>query len=237
MIRYGLIGVGIAALIAAYAIAANESLSRGGRFVALVIAGGVVLAGWPGLAVFEPVARRRPLRLHWGKPVIESGAAVPAAPSVLPDEIPVRAELRLLPTLGALVASVVAAPVLGVIGYALAGSASDDGGFLVYPALVGAVWVAARSLIRIVTRGRAVVLTGDEVRLGAALGYLPELRLSRSAVEAIGASSRQPALVAFVTRSGRRFDVAADQLEDQALPNYVAAVWPEVPWTALPESV
>ena len=69
------------ALLAMYSVAGNEGLGRSARFALLVALGGTVLVGWPGTALAQPYAERRPQRMKWGKPTVADTAQIQGSPA------------------------------------------------------------------------------------------------------------------------------------------------------------
>ncbi len=232
-LRLALLAAGGAALLAMYAVAGDESLSRTTRFLVLAALGGLVLVGWPGTGLTQPYEERRPVRSRWGKPPRPDASGVPgtAPQPIRPDVMPVSFALDIRNSLLALGGSIVAGAVLGVLGYAVAGSAApEEGGFLLYVGLAGALLTTLRAALRVLTAGNAIAVDDQRLTLGPALGYIPPLTIARASTAAFESSNGREPKLAILTTNGRRFEIRTDHLRGSGLPHYLAALWPEVPW-------
>lgn len=232
VLRYALLAFGVAALLVMYLVAGDESFGRAGRFGLLAALGLAAMIGWPGTALAQPFDQRRPLRIRSGKPPRPNGdPAQPPGPRS-PASLPVNVARNRASTFGALAAATAAALVLGGAGYALAGSASSNGaGLGFYIGFGAAVLVAGRSMVRLVTSGRAVVLDDAAIILGPALGYTPSHRIDRLSVANIESSLQPEPKLTLINNAGRRFEIRTDLLADPDLAGYVAALWPDVAWS------
>jgi len=158
-----------------------------------------------------------------------SGFSCPKA--IDPESVPVTIALDTRNSLITLGGSIALGLVLGILVYAVAGSVSpDEGGFLLFVGVAGAILLGARSIFRIAAAPGAVVLDNEGITLGPALGYIPQLTIARSSVAAIETVDGQEPMVAVVTNTGRRYEVRTDQMRGAELPNYLAALWPDVAW-------
>ncbi len=231
MLRYALIAAGVAALIAMYTVAENESLNRIERFSLLVLLGGLVLVGWPGLAITQQYANRRPLRMKWGKPSQPDASERRRPEPISPDTVPVTVAISPRNSLMAIGGAVALGSVLGIFGYALAGTAgSDQGGFVLYVGVAGAILIALRAAFRIITGRQALRVDDRGITLGPALDYVPPLTIGRSAVTSVEMTGGGEPKLTILTEAGRRYETRLDQLRAADLPNHLAVLWPEVTW-------
>ncbi len=233
LLRLALLAAGGAALLAMYAVAGDESLSRNTRFLVLVALGGLVLVGWPGTALTQPYEERRPVRSRWGKPPRSDTSSVAGAapPPIRPAAAPVSAALDIRNSLLALGGSIAAGAVLGVLGYGVAGSAApEEGGFLLHVGVAGALLMMLRAALRVLTAGGAVAVDDQRLTLGPAIGHIPPLTIARASAAAFENSNGREPKLAILTANGRRFEIRTDHLRGSDLPHYLAALWPEVPW-------
>ncbi len=122
--------------------------------------------------------------------------------------------------------------VFGAVGYALAGSATENGaGLLVYLLAAVAIWFTARFTVKALLRRNALRVTPESATIGPGLGYIPALEISRQSVRGIE-FSQDKALIAFVTDT-RRFEVGTSFLDNHELAGQIAGLWPEVSWHEL----
>ncbi len=87
-----------------------------------------------------------------------------------------------------------------------------------------------RSLVRLVTASRAIVVDGNRITIGAALGFLPPIRLDRSELAAIVDAREVNGALHFVVDANTGYRIRADHLSDpEAVLPFFATWWPEVP--------
>lgn len=232
-IRIGLLVMALLAVMASFAVAADDAVTRSQRFLALASLSLVaVIAFGLGEDVIQGYTKRRPLRLRWGKPATELEPAIDGPQRVLPDEWRVTSGLRYSKLIAGLAASLAAVLILGVLGYAWAGSASQYGsGLFLYVALAVAVWLTFRFLIKALFGRRVIEVHADRVTLGIGAGYLPPLTIARQEVVGIEIS-REREVIAFVTRT-RRFELSTSMIDNPELAAQLAGLWPDVTWHEL----
>lgn len=229
--RLLMLAAAVVAVVLSFSVAADSDLDAATRFLSLTALAAVALTGLPGLDIIQAYVRRRPLRLRWGKPAADAPPPIRPPLRILPSEDPIILPLSLSRSIAGFAASAAFAVIFGTIGFALARTASADGGLLIYLFFAAAVWLAVRYGIRLATHRRALIVSSEGARLGAALGYLPPLNLDRASISAIEMSAEPPMLV--LVAEGRRHELDLDLFAEPDLARKVAGVWPETPWLEL----
>lgn len=231
-IRLALLLAAGTALAASFRVAASD-LDRPSRFGALLaLALIVAAAGSLGIDVIQGYTKRRPLRLRGGKPRLPLMPTKAGPKRELPTDWQVAASLSTPRLVAGLSASLAMSLVFGAVGYALAGSATENGaGLLVYLLAAVAIWFTARFTVKALLRRNALRVTPESATIGPGLGYIPALEISRQSVRGIE-FSQDKALIAFVTDT-RRFEVGTSFLDNHELAGQIAGLWPEVSWHEL----